>query len=404
MASIEQRPRRTGGTSYQIVWREDGKKLAETFTDKDYARRFYREVTAFGNRTPPGWTIGVSIYDDQLAEQIATRTVAAPPAPKAPTLLSVALEHFADDSRHTKAGPEHRLKMRRDFERHLGELGATPIDEVTREQFQEWLDEQAQDYAFKTLKTRRAAIGAVFRVRCQQHGGVNPVEGTRNDGKESEFEPVFLKVWEVEAIVEQLPTVQDRMYVQLLVGTGMRKGEALALRVADLDLSGPVPAVVVDKARKHNHAGGTERLVDGVIVGGHRIGKPKTRASRRTVRLDKVLAEHLQDFTAGRAPGEMLFDLGNEGTWQNNHWTPARQRAKLDKNPRIHDLRHTHASILLASGVPLFQVSKRLGHKDIQTTSNIYGHLDKSADVASADAFEAAMYPTGAPRKLRVVQ
>jgi integrase len=194
------------------------------------------------------------------------------------------------------------------------------------------------------------------------------------------------------------------MYVQLLVGTGMRKGEALALRVGDLDLAGPVPAVVVDKARKHNHAGGTERLVDGVIVGGHRIGKPKTRASRRTVRLDRVLAEQLQTYTRGRAGSEMLFDLGNEGTWQNNHWAPARQRAGLVVNPRIHDLRHTHASILLAAGTPLFQVSKRLGHKDIQTTSNIYGHLDKSADVASADAFEAAMYPTGAPRKLRAVQ
>jgi integrase len=121
------------------------------------------------------------------------------------------------------------------------------------------------------------------------------------------------------------------------------------------------------------------------------------------VRIDKVLAEQLRDFTAGRGGAEVLFDLGNEGTWQNNHWAPARTRAQLAVNPRIHDLRHTHASILLASGVPLFQVSKRLGHKDIQTTSNIYGHLDKSADVASADAFEAAMYPTGAPRKLRVV-
>jgi integrase len=229
------------------------------------------------------------------------------------------------------------------------------------------------------------------------------VIGTHNSGAESKFEPVFLKVWEVDALVEQLRTEQDRMYVRLLVGTGMRKGEALALRVGDIDLAGPIPAVVIDKARKHNHAGSRVRTVDGVTLGGHRVGAPKTRSSRRTVRIDKVLAEQLRDFTAGRGGAEVLFDLGNEGTWQNNHWAPARTRAQLAVNPRIHDLRHTHASILLASGVPLFQVSKRLGHKDIQTTSNIYGHLDKSADVASADAFEAAMYPTGAPRKLRVV-
>lgn len=388
MAWIESRKTPTGRTSHGVKWRQDGQKQSETFATRAEALRFQADVIGAGERWPDGWIRGVGYTPIPEADRLAAAPAAAP-RPASPTLLAAAVAYT--DSRHTKAGPEHRIKMRRDFERHLGEdLGATPIDEVTRAQIQEWLDDQAERYAFKTIKTRRASLGAVFRVWCQEHGGANPVEGTRNDGAESAFEPVFLQPWEVDAIVEHLPTVQDRVYVELLVGTGMRKGEALALRVGDLDLYRQHPAVRIVKARKHGH--------DGV----HRIGTTKTRSSRRTVTIDPVLTEMLQAFTKGRAPVETLFDLGNEGTWQNKHWAPARAKAMLTANPRIHDLRHTHASWLLADGMPLFAVSKRLGHADIQTTANIYGHLDLSTDISAVAAIGRARHPETAG-KLRLV-
>jgi integrase len=387
MASIETRKNRTGQvTSYRVVWRQHGTRQSEAFAPDNQrdAERFQLAVKHAGERWPDDWVRGFGPRDAIVPE--ADRLTSAA-KPTAPTLLAEAVAFTT--SKHTKAGPEHRMKMRRDFERHLaGELGDTPIDEVTRAQIQEWLDDQAERYTFKTIKTRRATLSAVFRVWVYEHGGNNPVEGTRNDGTtESKVEPVFLAAWEVDAIVEQLANDPHHggVYVETLVGTGMRKGEALALRVGDLDLGAEHPAIRISKARKHGH--------DGV----HRIGTTKTRSSRRTVTIDPDLAALLRGFVAGRAPSETLFDLGNEGTWQRNRWVPALRAARLADNPRIHDLRHTHASWLLADGMPLFAVSKRLGHSDIQTTANIYGHLDRSTDIAAAASISRVRRPEARP-------
>jgi integrase len=337
MASIETRKNRTGQvTSYRVVWRQHGTRQSEAFAPDNQrdAERFQLAVKHAGERWPDDWVRGFGPRDAIVPE--ADRLTSAA-KPTAPTLLAEAVAFTT--SKHTKAGPEHRMKMRRDFERHLaGELGDTPIDEVTRAQIQEWLDDQAERYTFKTIKTRRATLSAVFRVWVYEHGG-----------------------------------------------TGMRKGEALALRVGDLDLGAEHPAIRISKARKHGH--------DGV----HRIGTTKTRSSRRTVTIDPDLAALLRGFVAGRAPSETLFDLGNEGTWQRNRWVPALRAARLADNPRIHDLRHTHASWLLADGMPLFAVSKRLGHSDIQTTANIYGHLDRSTDIAAAASISRVRRPEARP-------
>lgn len=58
---------------------------------------------------------------------------------------------------------------------------------------------------------------------------------------------------------------------------------------------------------------------------------------------------------------------------------------------RFHDLRHSCASLLLASGVQLKQIQEWLGHSDISTTANIYSHLDYSSKVASAMAMDGAL-------------
>jgi integrase len=367
--------------SYRVLWREDGKRVAEKFSRDNLkeAERFQRAVTRAGDRYPDDWIAGLGYLDD-LRPEVEVRADAAA-KPTAPTLLKVALEHFADGpNRHSKSAPEHRLKVRRDMQRLLpiGGLGATPINEVTNDDIQEWLDALAEELAFKTVKGHRANLGAVFRIWCREHGGANPVEGSFNGGVVTSFKPVFLKTAEVDAIVDQLPTEQDKVYVELLVGTGMRKGEALALQIWDLDLD--ANEIDINKARKHSPQGAKH----------HRIGDPKTDSSRRIIGIDDGLAARLREFTRGRAGSELVFDLGNEGTWQNNHWAPARARAGLRKNPRIHDLRHTHASILLSKGARLFAVSRRLGHKDIQTTANIYGHLDRSEDAGLAAVYGAA--------------
>lgn len=71
-------------------------------------------------------------------------------------------------------------------------------------------------------------------------------------------------------------------------------------------------------------------------------------------------------------------------------WGPALDELgdQLRARPRIHDLRHTHASWLIAAGVPLTLIQRRLGHESIKTTSDRYGHLAEGADAAAAAALD----------------
>ena len=66
-------------------------------------------------------------------------------------------------------------------------------------------------------------------------------------------------------------------------------------------------------------------------------------------------------------------------------------RNKGLRHIRLHDLRHSCASLLLKNGVPMKQIQEWLGHSDISTTSNIYAHLDYSSKVLSASTMEGAL-------------
>ena len=66
------------------------------------------------------------------------------------------------------------------------------------------------------------------------------------------------------------------------------------------------------------------------------------------------------------------------------------RRVATDPRPRIHDLRHSHASWLLGQGVPIHVVQARLGHENIATTVDTYGHLLPDAQILAANAASLA--------------
>lgn len=67
------------------------------------------------------------------------------------------------------------------------------------------------------------------------------------------------------------------------------------------------------------------------------------------------------------------------------------RRTGLRKSPRVHDLRHTCASWLIQAGRPLPAIQAHLGHENITTTVNVYGHLDRSSGQGNADAIDAML-------------
>ena len=158
---------------------------------------------------------------------------------------------------------------------------------------------------------------------------------------------------------------RGRLLILLLACTGLRWGEATALRVRDIDLD----RRRVDVRRAFSDVGG--RVI---------LGTPKSHQSR-TVPLPRFLAAELAAAVAGKhadqlvftAPGGSVLRLPN---WRRSVFMPARRRAGLSDRFRVHDLRHTAASLMsFQAGYPPKMLQEIMGHASITTTLGLYGHL-----------------------------
>jgi len=185
---------------------------------------------------------------------------------------------------------------------------------------------------------------------------------------------------------------------RLLASTGMRRGEVLALRWRDVDLDAGRLAVrrsvVVVKDK-----GAGQRLVE---------GPTKTRQAR-VVDLDAGTVAALRAYRAVR--GGLALDLVREtalvlSNLDGAHRHPERfsrrfagqlagARTALGEDGlpviRLHDLRHTHATLLLADGVPVKVVSERLGHASATITLTVYQHVHPGMGREAADRFAALL-------------
>lgn len=203
-----------------------------------------------------------------------------------------------------------------------------------------------------------------------------------------------MHVWsalELRAFLEHVR--DDRLYAAWLLaaGTGLRRGEVLGLRWKDCDLDSGRLTV-------------TQTLLDV----GHKLtfGPPKTDAGRRTVALDagtvavlrahrtRQLEERLAcggDFNDGalvfcRADGDPVHPA-----WFSRAFD---QRVTASRLPaiRLHDLRHTHATIALGAGVNVKVVSERLGHSKIAITLDTYAHVMPTMQEEAAERVAALVF------------
>ncbi|HHX45975.1 MAG TPA: site-specific integrase [Brevibacterium sp.] len=156
---------------------------------------------------------------------------------------------------------------------------------------------------------------------------------------------------------------------RLLLVTGMRRGEVLSLRWSDLDLA---RAVVVIRRQL-------------VLVGTDMVeGPPKSSSGRRAVVLDDQtrldLIFHSLSEAAQRdvGPDDLVFHVEGQPLhpgFVSRHFLKLSRQAGLPRI-RLHDLRHTSASLGLAAGESLVEVSRRLGHSSIGITADVYTHVD----------------------------
>lgn len=190
-----------------------------------------------------------------------------------------------------------------------------------------------------------------------------------------------MKTWSAKELHAFLDKVKDDRLHPLwrtLATTGMRRGEGLGLRWVDVDIEGT------------NGMGPLLRVRQELVSAGYEVqfSEPKTKRGRRTVPLDAetvaVLKEWREEQSREKeAWGELRTDTGLVFTREDGAaWHPDRI-SKLFENAvsssglpriRLHDLRHTHATIALGAGVHPKVVSDRLGHSTVAFTLDVYSH------------------------------
>ncbi len=174
-----------------------------------------------------------------------------------------------------------------------------------------------------------------------------------------------MNTWTVAELKQFLRSVDGhRLYAAFVVlaTTGMRRGEVLGLQRVDVDLARAEVSV---------------RRTVGVVDGRIEIGPPKSTSSRRLVALDTTTTAVLADHLEQRAGPVWVFPGEGDGPLNPASFSKTFDRLVARASvPRIrlHDLRHTYATIALRAGVHPAIVGERLGHSSIAVTIDVYSH------------------------------
>lgn len=240
------------------------------------------------------------------------------------------------------------------------------FDEVTvRDIFawQEALGASGLSYSYRVgLRGFLASIYKYAARYCEAMNIIDRVEPPRNTDP-----PREMHFWTREQFRTFIEKVDDPTYALLfrtLYVTGCRKGEAFALTWDDFD---PVACTLsISKS--------ITRKTDG---GAYAVTTPKNTSSVRTVDFPSSLVSALLSHRSG-SPDDARFIFGCDRPLAEKTVTRAFDKAIAAAGVpriRIHDLRHSCASLLISEGISIVAVSKRLGHKNIEQTLNTYSHM-----------------------------
>ena len=194
---------------------------------------------------------------------------------------------------------------------------------------------------------------------------INNISHVLTSIKKNISEQKEMEVWTVDEFNQFINCIHHpvyKAYFYTLFWTGIRRGEGIALLKDDLTEDG---YLIINKSIR--------TISEGAKA-------PKTASSVRKVKLDIKTYEILK--TLKQRPGTILF---GDDTYLSHSCIQRQFKKAINlsgvKPIRIHDLRHSHATILINSGANIVAVSKRLGHSDINMTLKVYTHLlDKTSD------------------------
>jgi integrase len=200
-----------------------------------------------------------------------------------------------------------------------------------------------------------------------------------------------LKADEIAPVLAALKGYKLEAIAVLALSTGARRGEILALRWGDVDLTAGTIRIARSleqttgslKFKQPKTARGTRTIsLPAAAVEALQVHRKRQLEQRMALGQGKLVAETLVFSTID---GEPMSPNGLSRDWGNF------VRAQGLPLVSFHGLRHSHVSALIASGVDPLTISRRIGHANVSTTTNVYGHLFKQTDTTAATAIEAVL-------------
>lgn len=231
-------------------------------------------------------------------------------------------------------------------------------------------DENRKPYSQTYLKTVHNQLSAIFNHAVRHYDlRSNPASKAGNMGTEERKEMKFWTKDEYKKFADEMMDKPVSYYAfEVLYWCGIREGELLALTPADFDFV--KGTLTINKSYQR-------------LKGRDVITTPKTKKSNRTIKMPQFLCEEMQDYLG------MLYGVGKKDRIFNisKHYLSREMergsKAAGVKRIRIHDLRHSHISLLIDMGFSAVAIADRVGHESIEITYR-YAHLFPSKQVEMA--------------------
>lgn len=257
---------------------------------------------------------------------------------------------------------------------YFGKLKICDIDTIKVRKWQNELisyrDEDGKPFSPTYLKTVNNQLSALMNYAVSHYKlSSNPCRAAGSMGKSKADE---MNIWtqaEYEQFSKEISKSSMKLAFDILFYTGIRSGELLALTPADI-----LSNKRIDINKNYAKIKGEELFLE-----------PKTPKSKRCISIPDFLYDDIQDYISklyGIGRGDRIFYF--QKTALEKEMKRVAERAGL-KPIRVHDLRHSHASMLIELGFTPLEIADRLGHESVKTTLDTYSHLYPDKDQKLAD-------------------
>ena len=255
-------------------------------------------------------------------------------------------------------------------------IGRLQIATVTPDDLQKHIDAMAKERSYSAIKSHRVVLKMTFDYAVSAgYIASNPMRDVRLPNKanivKETRQAVFLSTEERHMIeseaANEIYTGNSAKAIVFILHTGLRISELIALTWDDISFQ-------TERMYIRKNAPISKNYGDKFSA---KVTTPKRESSKRTIPLDKMAMDIVRELRS-KSKTDVVFANTNGGmlSRRNVYRTLENivRRSGIDKNPSLHDLRHTFASELIRNGVDMKKVSQILGHSSVKTTMDIYVH------------------------------